>query len=250
MTQYKEVKIDLSENQLTNLRAAYNAKRELTIQISKESIRSGTSLMLTQTQINRLHRLEPSRSARIKISMTQMKKQNFDKIMKANESESEFSAMAESKPVQEAIDLSVTPEQIDQVPNNALVLSQLDNFDQFGEDIGALIMPFVKNVVPKVLGSLGLVAATGAISGSTHKATSGKGLKRAGGKIHLTVPDIEKIARLVVALQDSGIVNVYDKMVKQLGEQRGGFIGTLLAGLAGSLLPSLLGGKGLKRAGD
>ena len=31
--------------------------------------------------------------------------------------------------------------------------------------------------------------------------------------------------------------------------QSGGFIGTLIASLAGSLLPSLLGGKGLYRAG-
>ena len=31
---------------------------------------------------------------------------------------------------------------------------------------------------------------------------------------------------------------------------KGGFIGTLLVGLAGSLLPGLLGGKGLYRAGS
>ena len=33
-------------------------------------------------------------------------------------------------------------------------------------------------------------------------------------------------------------------------EQEGGFIGTLLASLAGALLPGLLGGKGLLRAGE
>ena len=34
-------------------------------------------------------------------------------------------------------------------------------------------------------------------------------------------------------------------MNSDIKKQKGGFIGTLLAGLAGSLLPSLLGGKGL-----
>ena len=35
----------------------------------------------------------------------------------------------------------------------------------------------------------------------------------------------------------------------EMAEQKGGFIGALLASLAGALLPSLLGGKGLTRAG-
>ena len=39
-------------------------------------------------------------------------------------------------------------------------------------------------------------------------------------------------------------------MIKsEVAEQKGGFIGALLASLAGALLPSLLGGKGLTRAG-
>ena len=42
---------------------------------------------------------------------------------------------------------------------------------------------------------------------------------------------------------------IVDKMNKDLKLQKGGFIGTLLAGLAGSILPSLLGGNGLKRVG-
>ena len=40
------------------------------------------------------------------------------------------------------------------------------------------------------------------------------------------------------------------EMIKgQMSEQKGGFIGTLLATLASIRLPSLLGGKGLLRAG-
>ena len=40
------------------------------------------------------------------------------------------------------------------------------------------------------------------------------------------------------------------KLSKQQISKQGGFIGTLLAGLAGSLLPSLLGGKGLVLPGS
>ena len=45
-----------------------------------------------------------------------------------------------------------------------------------GEGIGSILLPFVKKFLPKLLGTLGLVAATGAVFGATHKATSGKGL--------------------------------------------------------------------------
>ena len=42
---------------------------------------------------------------------------------------------------------------------------------------------------------------------------------------------------------------IVNKMNNDLKAMKGGFIGTLLAGLAGSILPSLLSGKGLKRNG-
>ena len=80
-----------------------------------------------------------------------------------------------------------------------------------GEGIASVILPFAKKVLPKLLGTLGLAAATGAVSGATHKATSGN---------NIVEPEME-----------------------------GGFIWTLLAGLAGSLLPALIGGKSIYRAG-
>ena len=45
-------------------------------------------------------------------------------------------------------------------------------------------------------------------------------------------------------------VRVTLKLSKLQISKQGGFIGTLLAGLAGSLLPSLLGGKGLVLPGS
>ena len=95
-----------------------------------------------------------------------------------------------------------------------------------------------------------MAAATGAVSGATHKATSGKGLRRTtGGKIDLTRNELSKLMELGNACECHKIVKdgFVNKMNKDVKEQRGKFLPMLLGSLAASLIPSLLG-KGLKRA--
>ena len=127
---------------------------------------------------------------------------------------------------------------------------------QKGGFLGA-ILGLAKTFLPKVLpvlGTLGLSAASGAISGATHQATGGRGLKRAGGKIplHFGKSDISNILGIVSELEGQGLLpaNTCEECMQSIQKQEGGFIGTLIASLAGSLLPALLGGKGLRRAGS
>ena len=48
-----------------------------------------------------------------------------------------------------------------------------------GDGIASLVLPFVKNVLPKVLTvHLGLAAATGAVSGAANKKASGRSIGR------------------------------------------------------------------------
>ena len=154
------------------------------------------------------------------------------------------------------VKLSLTPTEVEAVKKVKFndVPDVYEYEDTRGDGIGALFklaLPFIKNVMPKVLGTLGLAAASGAVSGAANKATSGRGLKRAGGTIEINKKDLTDLIKIGNMLEDNKVVKAgfKTKMNNQLEKQRGGFIGTLLAGLAGSLLPNLLGGKGLKRAG-
>ena len=56
--------------------------------------------------------------------------------------------------------------------------------------------------------------------------------------------DMMKVANLIDS--NTNKYKIVNKMNKDLKCMKGGFIGTLLAGLAGSILPSLLSGKRLK----
>ena len=143
---------------------------------------------------------------------------------------------------------------------------------QTGGFLGAII-PFLTKTILPALGTLGLSAASGAISGATNKATRGNGIYRAGDGITLgersspqagdglyrsgdqsgdgihplllNKKTVEKILHAVGNLEKLGVVEEgsLKQSMKEMGEQRGGFIGTLLATLAGSLLPALLGQK-------
>ena len=56
---------------------------------------------------------------------------------------------------------------------------------------------------------------------------------------------VDKILHAVGSLEKLGVIEEgsLKQSMKEMGEQRGGFIGTLLATLAGSILPALLGQK-------
>ena len=130
--------------------------------------------------------------------------------------------------------------------------------NQVGGFLGAIV-PFLTKTILPALGTLGLSAASGAISGATNKATRGNGLYRTGAGLYRTgdttgdglLPvlmdkkTVDKILNAVDSLEKLGVIEKgsLDQSMKEMEGQRGGFIGTLLATLAGSLLPALLGSK-------
>ena len=198
----------LSPGQVKKLQRARKDGRSITIAIKNSS--GPHELYLTETQLNKINKaMTHGRSARIKFSETQMK-------------------------------------------------------NQVGGFLGAIV-PFLTKTILPALGTLGLSAASGAISGATNKATRGSGLAlgsglyRTGDGLYRTgdttgdglLPvlmdkkTVDKILNAVDSLEKLGVIEKgsLDQSMKEMEGQRGGFIGTLLATLAGSLLPALLGNK-------
>ena len=139
-----------------------------------------------------------------------------------------------------------------------------------GSIVGKLsgkILPLVMKHAPKIIPALGLAAVSGAISGSTHKATAGSGLYREYGlmlsdnqkqklqsakegvtlrlskdqlsgsdKLLLTKSQINKIQKAQRAGNGMDLKLSATQMKKQ-----GGFVGALLAGLAAPLIGKVLG---------
>ena len=132
-----------------------------------------------------------------------------------------------------------------------ITLSETQMSNQTGGFLSA-ILPFVTKTILPALGTLGLSAASGSISGATNKATRGGGVFRTGDGIFPVMMDkksVKKVLETVEKLENIGLIEKgsLDRSMKEIKEQKGGFIGTLLAGLAGSLLPALFGqgGSGL-----
>jgi hypothetical protein len=227
---YIIVKVNLKETQKTKLAHAKKNNESVTLQFEKNQISNtstGEPLYLTQTQINKLNKA--TTSARITFSKTQMRAQT-------------------------------------------------------GGFLGAII-PFIMRALPtigKTLGSLALHGAAGAISSAASegvkKKMRGNGLSRHilknklelikaidsaasevvrkkmrgnGLSLHIPKNELELIIKATNKLEQSDIIpaGTTEMIENNIGKQDGGFIGTLIATLASILLPSLLGGKGLVRAG-
>ena len=170
----------------------------------------------------------------------------------------------------EAITLELSPKQIGGEHDLYLTATQMRKLEkgaarirfsktqlkaQKGGFLGA-ILGLARTLLPKmlpILGTLGLSAASGAISGATHKAT-GRGLKRAGGAmpLYFSKSEVSDLLTNINRMEGSGVIpsGTSKKCMSHIEKQEGGFIGALLASLVGSLLPTLLGGKGLTRAGQ
>ena len=238
---YHKHGVRLSENQVRKVIKAINEDVSVRLRLGDGTI--PTYLMLTQTDINHL-----AKSSQVHLSKTQLKsnKHIFELLQRTPKAPATPKKSLSINPLPIVKDpgkeikkiitdykQSLSAQDLDQISamiNNLLMLKEPP---QNGESIFKLALPFIKQVLPKVLGTLGLAAASGAVSGATHKATSGRGAKYTKGD--------------AMIIQD-----LYGKMYGKsifADKMEGGFIGTLLAGLAGSLLPSLLGGKGLYRAG-
>ena len=203
----------LSPGQVKKLQRARKDGRPITITIKNSS--GPHELYLTETQLNKINKAAAfgRGGARIKFSETQMK-------------------------------------------------------NQVGGFLGAIV-PFLTKTILPALGTLGLSAASGAISGATNKATRGSGLYRTGDTtgdglalgsglyrtgdttgdgllpVLMDKKTVDKILNAVDSLEKLGVIEKgsLDQSMKEMESQHGGFIGTLLATLAGSLLPALLGNK-------
>ena len=219
----------LSETHLRKVKSAIEEKTGTVIQITRDNLSGDYNITvpLTKTQVEKLNKLTDN-GVRLKLSKTQLSVPSTTRTTSSRD-----------------VELVVTPAEKKKINTELLKLLSLKEHEQDGKGLGSifkLALPFVKKVLPKIAASLGLAAASGAISGATHKATCDRGNK-ANRK------DLEEIMKLGNACQCHKTVpsNFVDKMNRDVQEQRGGFLGTLLAGLAGSILPSLLG-KGIKRA--
>ena len=171
MTEYVEVKILLTQAQQTKLRMAIENDNEVILQIKKENVdhSGGSTLKLTRTQIARLNQLEDGKSARLTFSRTQLKsiKDTRTRVKKVTDA---------------MVELSLTPLDVEKIKK--VKFNDIPEVYEFeGDGIASLILPFVKNVLPKVLGTLGLAAATGAVSGAANKKASGRGIRRVGGTL-------------------------------------------------------------------
>ena len=151
----------------------------------------------------------------------------------------------------------LTPTQLNKIQkivNSVRIkLSKTQMKSQTGGFLGAVV-PFIRAALPtigKVLGSLALSGAAGAISGATNQAVRKK-MSGDGIALHIPSDELELIIESTNQLERADVIPAgTTEMIKsEMTEQKGGFIGTLIASLAGALLPSLLGGKGLTRAGE
>ena len=149
--------------------------------------------------------------------------------------------------------LHLTPTQItkiEQMKNSSRIkLSKTQMKSQTGGFLSAII-PFLPTI-GKVLGSLALSGAAGAISGATNQAVK-KRMSGGGISLHIPSDELELLIESTDKLEQVDVVpqGTTELIKNEISEQKGGFIGTLIASLAGALLPSLLGGEGLTRAGE
>jgi len=133
-----------------------------------------------------------------------------------------------------------------------ITFSKTQMKSQIGGFLGAII-PFIRAALPtigKVLGTLALHGAAGAI-GSAASVGVKKSMKGKGISLNIPENELQMIIQSANDLEQSNIIpkGTTEMIKKNMDKQDGGFIGTLIATLASILLPSLLGGKGLVRAG-
>ena len=132
-------------------------------------------------------------------------------------------------------------------------------------DLPGGVVPFLTNTILSALGSVGLSAANSAIGRATNKAACGDGIYRTGDRLthgsglywtenelgegifpalmNKKEKTVVEIPRVVGGLEKLGVIEKgsLSGTINEMEGQRDGFIGTLLATLAGYLLPALLG---------
>ena len=109
-------------------------------------------------------------------------------------------------------------------------------------DIFKAFVPYLKPIAKKIIPSLGIAATSTLVSHGINKALNKK--KKTGGniKIDLSPTDIKKMNDILVKLSNMKLTN-YKSISQQTGK---GIFTSLLIPLIGSMIPSLISGKGCK----
>ena len=136
--------------------------------------------------------------------------------------------------------------------------AQISKIIQSGVFLGKILGPLLKTGLPllksviKLLGLLGLTAASSAITAGVQKKIYGSGTTT----LVISNEEMNEIMKIVQTLQDSNILlkGVTKTIKTETKKQKGGFLsmllGTLGASLFDDLLPRNLSGKGTVRAGE
>ena len=133
--------------------------------------------------------------------------------------------------------------------------AQISKIIQSGGFLGSLLSklvgPLMKVAVPlakNVLAPLGITAAASALAAGIQKKIHGSGTTT----LIISNEEMNDIMKIVQALEDSNILlkGVTKTIKNETKEQKGGFLSMLLGTLGASLLPNLLAGKGIARAGS
>ena len=116
---------------------------------------------------------------------------------------------------------------------------------QNGGSLGSVfkaILPYAKDMAKKIIPALGVATTSTLVSHGINKALNKK--KRVGGniKIELSPTDIKKINDILVKLSNMKLTN-YKTINKQTGKC---IFTSLIIPLIGSMIPSLISGKGCK----
>ena len=192
-TEHIDTKVRLSGGQMQRLKSAITNDEEMRIQINMLDIdvESGVMLNLTQTQVDRLKGLDRGKAARITLSRTQLKcmKSLIDSRTVTRKSKAKNDESSEAAIVKKLVELSLSPSDVEKIKkvrfNDVPEIREFDG-DSIFSGLVKVALPFIKKTLPKILGPLGLAAATGDVSGAAHKKTSGNGLKRSGDSIKVT----------------------------------------------------------------
>ena len=155
--------------------------------------------------------MEQGRAARFTLSRTQLKSM----------SEPVVREKVVDDVTEKLVELTLTPSDVEKIKkvrfNDVPEVREFEGDSIFGT-IAKVALPFIKKTLPKLLGTLGLAAATGAVSGATHKATSGKGLKLVGETIKVSKGQMKKMMELGNFTEKNNMIekSFIDKMNKDL----------------------------------
>ena len=109
-------------------------------------------------------------------------------------------------------------------------------------DIFKMVLPYAKNMLPKILGTVGLSSIGALTSNAINKKMNKK--NNISKIIKLNNDQVKKINESLKKINDS---KIFDKKIT-LNEQEGnGIFSFLLPMLASTIIPSLIQGKGIKK---